>query len=57
MSYICYKPAGSCPSCGQYWVDEDYRDLACFAVADEKAVKNEKGDLYAVQKDDHHHCG
>lgn len=57
MSYICYKPPGSCPSCWHYRFDGDYGGLACFAKADEKAAENEKGDLYAVQKDNHHHCG
>ena len=57
MSYICYKPAGSCPGCGHYRFDEDYSGLACFAEIDEKAAKNEKGDLHAVSKDDHDHCG
>lgn len=37
MSYICEKPAGSCPICAHYRYDDDYGGMACFAQPDEQA--------------------
>lgn len=51
MSYICYKPAGSCPGCSHYRYDEDYGGMACFAQVDENATKGEKENNYTA------HCG
>ena len=40
MGDICFKPKGSCPSCGSYKMDPERDTKACFARQDAKLRSN-----------------